>query len=252
MKIVMLVGKGNSSKYMYNAIRKDYKIIKVFEENGSNKLNLLKRRLKKIGFFKVFGQIVFLMFSKILRLKTKKRMKKIIDGYRLNDEPIEKDILNKVKNINSDEVINELKRIDPDVVIVNGTSVIYEKVLLSVRAKFINTHLGITPKYRGVHGGYWAIANNDMDNCGTTVHLIDKGIDTGGILYQDTIQIDVNDNYWTYPLHQIKIGINLMLKALNDIENNRLQIVENNLESKLWYHPDIWTYTKNYLFKKVK
>ena len=41
-------------------------------------------------------------------------------------------------------------------------------------------HAGITPQYRGVHGGYWAVVNNDPEHCGVTIHFVDKGIDTGG------------------------------------------------------------------------
>ena len=43
----------------------------------------------------------------------------------------------------------------------------------------INMHAGITLRYRGVHGGYWALAEQHPEWVGTTVHLVDPGIDTG-------------------------------------------------------------------------
>jgi len=70
----------------------------------------------------------------------------------------------------------------PDVVVVNGTRIIAEKVLHSVPATFLNTHSGITPLYRGAHGGYWALVKKDRANCGVTIHVVDAGIDTGGIV----------------------------------------------------------------------
>ncbi len=252
MKIVMLAGKGDSSKFVFNEIQKYYPIIKVLEEESPNKFNMIRNRVRRVGWINVIGQIMFLLFSKLLKVKSKNRIKKLIEDYELSKSPINERVLKHVTSVNSDEAIEELKHLDPDIVIVNGTRIISQKVLSSVRAKFINTHLGITPKYRGVHGGYWAIANNDMGNCGTTVHLVDKGIDTGGILYQGVIKIDSSDNYCTYPIHQVSIGIKLMLKALGDAEKNNLRIVENDLESKLWYHPEIWTYIKNYLLWKIK
>jgi methionyl-tRNA formyltransferase len=43
-------------------------------------------------------------------------------------------------------------------------------------------HAGITPRYRGTHGGYWVLLNNDPGHCGVTIHLVDPGIDTGSIV----------------------------------------------------------------------
>ena len=30
-----------------------------------------------------------------------------------------------------------------------------------------------------MNGGYWALATGDVGNFGTTVHLVDAGVDTG-------------------------------------------------------------------------
>ena len=60
---------------------------------------------------------------------------------------------------------------------VNGTRIISSRVLDSIGCPIINTHAGITPRYRGVHGGYWALAEGHPEEVGTTVHLVDKGIE---------------------------------------------------------------------------
>ena len=98
-----------------------------------------------------------------------------------------RDKVTEVPSVNSDLTIAELKRLSPAVVVVNGTRIIQEKVLGCVDAVFLNTHAGITPMYRGVHGGYWALASGDASNCGVTIHKVDKGIDTGSIVAQATI-----------------------------------------------------------------
>jgi methionyl-tRNA formyltransferase len=125
--------------------------------------------------------------------------------------------------------------------------------LNSTDATFINTHLGITPKYRGVHGGYWSLANNDKANCGVTVHLVDSGIDTGGVLYQSKILPTKKDNFATYTYYQIGEGIIFMKKAITDFANSQLkETIPNVSESKLWYHPTIWTYLYKRIIKGVK
>ena len=129
---------------------------------------------------------------------------------------------------------------------------ISKKTLNCINATFINTHAGITPNYRGVHGAYWALANNDIDNCGVTVHLVDTGIDTGGILYQENIKITKQDNFTTYTYLQIAEGIKLMKKALNDIIKNNISIVKKQSDSKLWSHPTIWKYLITRITKGIK
>jgi hypothetical protein len=67
----------------------------------------------------------------------------------------------------------------------------------------INIHCGLTPKYRGVHGGYWALAQDDRAMCGVTIHLVSPGVDTGDILAQRTIEPTSADNFATYPHLQL-------------------------------------------------
>ncbi|MOA28997.1 phosphoribosylglycinamide formyltransferase [compost metagenome] len=112
--------------------------------------------------------------------------------------------------------------------------------------------MGITPRYRGVHGGYWALANRDRENCGVTVHLVDKGIDTGGVMYQDVIHPDHRDNFNTYPIHQIAKAIPLLKKTLSDIRQNQVLIKPGVTPSTLWYHPTIFEYLKTRLTIGVK
>ena len=112
--------------------------------------------------------------------------------------------------------------------------------------------MGVTPKYRGVHGGYWSLAMNDSENCGVTVHLVDQGIDTGEVLYQGFIQANENDNFNTYPIHQIAKAIPLMKAALDDARDNCISIKEGVLPSRLWYHPTILEYIKHWIQRGVK
>mgnify|MGYP003330073050 CR=1 FL=1 len=82
----------------------------------------------------------------------------------------------------------------PDVIIVNGTSILSQSVLDSCNALFLNTHCGITPKYRGVHGAYWALVNNDNEN-----RLVNDDIETAkkvgeSMLEEATKQIERIDN----------------------------------------------------------
>jgi len=239
---------------MYNGLKKTFEIEKVIVEESVSRKVFLKRRAKKLGYWPVFGQILFqLLCVPTLRFFSKKRIENIKNSYNLDETVIETGKIIQVSSVNSNKCLSTLKKIKPDVIIVNGTRIISKRILRNVKAKFINTHAGITPKYRGVHGGYWAMASEDAENCGVTVHLVDAGIDTGDILYQNNIEPTEKDNFITYTYLQIGEGIQLMKKALADVEADCLEPKKSKTkESKLWYHPTIWFYLANRIGKGVK
>jgi folate-dependent phosphoribosylglycinamide formyltransferase PurN len=141
--------------------------------------SLLKKNKKGLAFFTVVGQILFQILISNLLICYQKTTKEIINENLLDLTEIPKDKIKFVTSVNSETTIALLKAINPDLVIVNGTRIISKKVLSSINSKFVNIHVGITPKYRGVHGTYWALVNNDVENSGVTVHFVDEGIDTG-------------------------------------------------------------------------
>lgn len=242
----MLVGEGESSKIVYNSLSKDFDIKMVIEDTSISKKTFLKRRIKKLGYLKVFGQILFMIYNKLLFKKSKDRIDSIKKENGLISNNYPKELFKKVASINNIETIEVLLKHKPDIVIVNGARIISKKVLNAIDAVFINTHVGITPEYRGVHGGYWALVNNEYNNCGVTVHLVDEGIDTGGILYQDIIRINKLDNFNTYPYLQISKAIPLLRKAIESVINGSVKIKEKSKSrSMLYSHPTIIEYFKN-------
>jgi methionyl-tRNA formyltransferase len=115
-------------------------------------------------------------------------------------------------------------------------------------------HAGITPRYRGVHGGYWALAEDNPHLVGTTVHFVDTGIDTGGILDQAFFEIGASDNFVTYPYLHTKAGIPVLLDAVKLTLSGGVKVCEHSPAeiSKLRHHPTIWFYLYNRLRKGVK
>ena len=109
--------------------------------------------------------------------------------------------------------------------------------IAEVNIPFVNYHAGITPKYRGVHGGYWAKAEDDLRNFGVTAHLIDAGIDTGAVLYQARIAPTARDNFSTYPYLQMAAALPLLEQAARDAMAGTLKPQPVDLPSRAWSHP---------------
>lgn len=246
-KIVFLAIDCEATNILYHALKDQFPITDVIVEQTISRKTFLQRRIKKLGWITVFGQIAFqLLIVPYLKKKGKARNEIIKQTYQLNTSPIPKKLVHHVTSVNYSSTRKLLKTLQPDVVIVSGTRIIGRKTLGCIAAPFVNMHVGITPAYRGVHGGYWALVNNQMEACGVTIHLVDKGIDTGGILEQATIFPSKQDNFTTYPLLQIAAGIPLMKKAIQQILTQKNITTKPslfpNLPSKVYYHPTIWQY----------
>ena len=235
---------------MYNGLRQSVDIAHVVVEKGTDKKTFLKNRIKRLGYFEVSGQVLFqLIVPKLLARLSAKRIADIIRHNNLDNTPIPDEFIKRVNSVNSEACIAFLKKEEPALVIVNGTRIISRKVLESVNAIFLNTHGGITPKYRGVFGGYWAIANRDKDNFGVTVHLVDKGIDTGGIIQQQSIPFTSRDNIATYPYLMGGEGIRLMGQAIASFMDGNLETKDaQTTESNLYHTPTLW----NYLYRRIR
>lgn len=254
MKIILLAGSGKSTNYLYNGLDPEFSIGKVIIEEPVSKWSLIKRRIKNLGFLKVFGQVLFIsIVPTILRLFSKDRISELEEIYSLSSKEIPQERIKKVSSVNSNECLQAIKDYQPDLVLVNGTRIISSKILDSTKAPFINIHVGITPKYRGVHGGYWALVHDDPENCGVTIHYVDKGIDTGGVIAQEKISINSNDNFITYPVHQYGVGIRLFREVIQKIKDGEeVPGQETEGTSNLFYHPTITEYVFNRVFKKIK
>jgi hypothetical protein len=252
-EIVLLIGRSRSGVFLYNNLKQYFSIRAVIIEDTIQRSLLIKRRIKKLGWTKVMGQLAFqLIIPRLLKFFSRKRYRQLLAEYSLNDTSIDANKIIIVPSVNHQETINVLQQLNPAVVVVNGTRIISKEVLQAVSGVFLNTHAGITPKYRGVHGGYWALANKDRENCGVTIHLVDKGIDTGQIISQHRVFPDRKDNFYTYPILQLGVALPWLVKAIENAFNGYLVPYKTDCESKLWYHPTLGTYLYNWITKGLK
>jgi methionyl-tRNA formyltransferase len=72
---------------------------------------------------------------------------------------------------------------------------------------------------------------------------VDRGIDTGKIIYQSKASFNIDDNFFLYPIRQYVTGIPLVLRAVSDVLKGEL-VTQNfsQKESKIWQHPTLVQY----------
>jgi phosphoribosylglycinamide formyltransferase 1 len=214
----------------------------IVVEQRVPRFKLIRSRIRRFGLVHTAGQIAFILCSRLLRRAAAGRIAEIVAASELEVRwPDGVDRID-VVSVNAPDTIARLQELRPKVVLVVGTRIISRKVLDAVEAPFINYHDGITPKYRGIHGGYWASAQNDLANFGATVHLVDPGVDTGEVLYQVRLRPLGEDNYATFSYLQLAAALPLLVRAAEDAIGGAVTPQTVDLPSHLWSHPTIWGY----------
>jgi len=93
-------------------------------------------------------------------------------------------------------VAEQLTSINPEWVVSYGNKWIIPKPILELLPdRFINLHISLLPFNRGTHPNFWSFAENTP--AGVSIHLIDEGIDTGDILYQQEINFTLDETLST-------------------------------------------------------
>lgn len=234
---------------MVNALADRYDNLALIQEEAVPMGTFLRKRMKRLGVVTVLGQVIFMaLIPPYLKRKSRSRIEEIKRRYALNTDSHYQSHVEyySVNSVNDAATMEAIRRCRPDIVVVNGTRIISKQVLEAVQVPIINMHMGITPKYRGVHGGYWALVSGDAEHCGVTVHMVNAGIDTGDVIRQKRIPVEKEDNFVTYPYMQAGEGIRLELEILEGFEKTgRIETQTVELPSEIWSHPTIWQYFKN-------
>jgi len=203
---------------------------------------LVRSRVRRLGALHVLGQLAFIALARALHHASQRRIDAILRQHAL--EPRWPDGCERfeVPSVNSPECVARVAALNPRVILLLGTRIINRRTLAALPVPLINYHAGITPKYRGIHGGYWAKTEGDLANFGVTVHLVDPGIDTGAVLYQARLDPAPADNYATFPYLQLAAALPLIEQAGHDALSGKLAPRAVDLPSRLWSHPTIWGY----------
>ena len=127
--------------------------------------------------------------------------------------------------------LEDLKALNPDVIVTCAYGQILSKQILDI-PKFgvINIHASLLPKYRGSSPIQWAIINGEKET-GVTIMQTALGVDTGDILMQESTKILEYETAGELFERLSSIGANLIVNALNSIENGTLTPIKQD-ESK--------------------
>ena len=250
--IIILASRDELSYLLINHLAQHFSIAQViFEAPHTRKM--LRYRLKKLGAWTVAGQLAFLVIDRLfIRRQSRPVIERLLKDHDASAPDGRLPVLD-VESVNGAEVMAVLNQYKPQVVVVTGTGIIAKRIL-ALAPTFINIHVGITPRYRGVHGGFWAVYEGRPDLAGTTIHRVDPGVDTGAIIAQVPITVEPTDTYRTLPVKQYLAALDAMSAAVQSALDNQLTTYErSDLESHQWYSPtpiEYWRFIRRLPTKK--
>jgi methionyl-tRNA formyltransferase len=135
------------------------------------------------------------------------------------------------------EVREEFISLNADLAILAFVAYIVPEQVFSVpRLGSICFHPSLLPKYRGASALNWALIKGESVT-GLTLFWVDKGIDTGPILLQKEVKVDLDDTAGSIYFNKIfPLGIEAISEAVDLIKTgNPPRIVQD--ESKATYDP---------------
>lgn len=112
-----------------------------------------------------------------------------------------------------------LRSVSPDILCVASLSQLLSKAVLQIpRHGAINLHPSLLPKYHGPFPWFWQY--HDFGNeWGATIHQIDEGQDTGPILKQQPVSIQIGTDVAEAMRMVGTLGAKLFVEALEEIAN---------------------------------
>ncbi len=205
--------------------------VTIFSSNQPRHLNLVKL------FSQVFDEVFFISEANTVfpgqiedHFRKSDIMKKYMDNVLKSEKKIFGEISFIPSNVKSLIIkngdLNKLTRfqlekaINSDFYIVFGASYIKGWLIdFLITKKALNIHMGLSPYYRGSSCNFWALYDNKPEYVGATIHLLNKGLDSGDILFHCIPRLKEDDNSFDFAMRSVLIA---QTGILNFIKNGSI------------------------------
>ena len=125
--------------------------------------------------------------------------------------------------INSSDTLAWLQALNPDFVLLYGSSIIKLPMLNYYCGRMINIHLGLSPYYRGSGTNFWPLVSREPECIGATIHLATQCVDAGAILAQVRPAAEISDRAHELGTKTIIAVLDLLLDALSLYASGQLR-----------------------------
>lgn len=140
-----------------------------------------------------------------------------------------------VDDINSNENIEWVRGLNPDIIFCFGWSNLIKKDLLGLpKMGVVGYHPALLPKNRGRHPLIWALALG-LNVSGSTFFFMTEGADDGDILSQEKVEISYEDDAKSLYDKVSNIALRQIETFLPKLQNNSFETIkQNNDLANVW------------------
>ena len=118
----------------------------------------------------------------------------------------------------------EISRLKPSLIVSAGFMKILGPVVLRFyQGKIINTHPALLPNFPGAHAVRDALAAG-VSETGSTIHFVDKGVDTGEVIAQARVKVEPSDTEESLHERIKEIERELLVATVSDIAQGKVTL----------------------------
>ncbi len=112
-----------------------------------------------------------------------------------------------------------LEELTPELIVVVAYGKILPEYILNFpKYSCINVHSSLLPRYRGAAPIQWSVINGEAETGVTTMYM-EKGLDTGDMIYKSKVSLSDTETYGTLHDKLSVMGAELLSKTVNAILN---------------------------------
>jgi len=150
-------------------------------------------------------------------------------GLKMNESAVKKYAVEKglpllqPEKLKDEQFLKDLAAWRADLFVVVGFRMLPEVVWSMPKRGTFNLHAALLPQYRGAAPINWAVINGE-NITGVTTFMLDKKIDTGGIILRSECRIEPADTAGTLHDKLMELGSKLVLETVEGLVQNNVEL----------------------------
>ncbi len=165
-------------------------------------------------------------------------------GLKMNESAVKKYAVEKglpllqPEKLKDEQFLSELAAWKADLFVVVGFRMLPEVVWSMPKRGTFNLHAALLPQYRGAAPINWAVINGE-NITGVTTFMIDKKIDTGGIILRSECRLELADTAGTLHDKLMELGSSLVVETVEGLvqDNVELRVQRSFIQGSELLHP---------------
>jgi methionyl-tRNA formyltransferase len=179
-RLVVLTGNGPEHRYVANRLCLAVPVHAILADVTVRRPSL--RRAFRGGARQGVSRVALQVFRMAVRDEAARAAAiRTVLGAQLTSQFSAEDRVIRVRGVNLADARAAVARLQPDALLVYGTSIVGDEMLGQARDLAFGMHTGMSPRYRGADCAFWPVVNGEAEWIGATVHECTPNVDGGPV-----------------------------------------------------------------------